>query len=395
MNIRLGELADILGGGTPKRADLSNFGDYIDWVTPTDLPPIGNVGILSTVKEGLTEKGLKGSSAKRIPAGSVLFSSRASIGKIAITDRDCATNQGFANFVPKNDLIEPWFLAYLLKHYTSDILKLAGETTYKEVSRKKLNDFTVRIPQLKEQRRILGRIKEMLERVDEIRTLREESLEEIEFLLSNRCEEVLGNGWQEHRLEDLLCCGPSNGIFKKRKDFGDGVLLANVKDLYNDYTISPETLERVNATNSEIDKYILKEGDVLVNRSSLKKEGLGRSCMFASAEEPVVFECHIMRIRFKPDTLHPFLFTCFMNSRMGLKRILAKAKTATMTTWNQGDLGSIMIPVPPLEEQENMVEELRAFKTITDNICEKLLQSKEQSNFIINSLLNKAFSGEL
>src|SRR5712691_6891879 len=85
----LEEIARIEGGGTPSRNNDSFFGGDIPWVTPTDLPPIGRVTTLGPVAGSITAAGLANSSAKLIPEGSVLFSSRASIGKIAVTDRKC------------------------------------------------------------------------------------------------------------------------------------------------------------------------------------------------------------------------------------------------------------------------------------------------------------------
>ena len=101
---KLADVATIQGGGTPSRSEPSYFGGNLPWVTPTDLEPIGKIVPLGDVAETLTSAGLQNSSAKLIPAGSVLFSSRASIGKIAVTDRECATNQGFINLTPKPDI---------------------------------------------------------------------------------------------------------------------------------------------------------------------------------------------------------------------------------------------------------------------------------------------------
>jgi len=391
----LSEIALLLGGGTPKRSDHTNFGNYIDWVTPSDLPPIGEVKLLGKLKEGLSKKGLSGSSAKLIRSGSVLFSSRASIGKIAVVDRDCCTNQGFVNFFPHKDKVDAWFLAFLLRYHTKDLLKLAGKTTYKEISRKKLNGFSIQLPPLKEQRRIVSRIKELLERVEEINSLRKQSLKEARYLFGNRCSELFYQDWPEKQLEQLLIRGPLNGVFKKRKDFGNGTLLVNVKDLYVDQTINFEKLERVKITDSETKKYELKPGDILVNRSSLKREGLGRSCMFLECEEPVVFECHIMRVRLNQGILKPYLFAAFMNSPIGLSRILQKAKTATMTTWNQQDLKSMMIPVPHISQQKKMVDELIEFKGTADSMRNELMKATEESRLITESILRKAFAGEL
>ena len=179
----LEDVAALVGGGTPSRTKSEYFGGDVPWVTPTDLPPIGTVRFLGPVSENLTEAGLKNSSAKLVPPGSVLFSTRASIGKIAVTDRECATNQGFCNFVPKHGVLDSWYLAYYLSSETDNIAALAGKTTFKEVSRKKLRSFSIPVPSLSEQRRIVGHVRECVDRVDEIRTLLAQTSTEADLLM--------------------------------------------------------------------------------------------------------------------------------------------------------------------------------------------------------------------
>ena len=119
----LEEVARIRGGGTPSRANGAFFGGDIPWVTPTDLPPIGRLTMLGSVKGSITAAGLANCSAKLIPEGSVLFSSRASIGKIAVANRVCTTNQGIVNFIPDRSRVDTWFLAYLLCYHTGDLVQ--------------------------------------------------------------------------------------------------------------------------------------------------------------------------------------------------------------------------------------------------------------------------------
>lgn len=392
---KLGEIAYLLAGGTPKRSVDEYFGGNIDWVTPTDLGSKGGVSELGRVRDTLTEKGLKNCSAKLLPPGTVLFSSRASIGKVAVTNRYCATNQGFINFIPKDGVIDSWFLAYYLAYLTPQIEQLAGETTYKEVSRGKIKHFEIPIPQIIEQRRIVKRIKECLSRLDEIKRLREETLQEAEAIFISKVFELFSCGWMDEPVGALCIEGPNNGIFKKRNDFGSGVLLVNVKDLYIDDVIQIHHLERVRASQKEVSKYGLQPGDVLVNRSSLKREGLGRSCMYEGYSEPVLFECHIMRIRIDIQRLHPYLFTAIMNSRLGWQRILERAKTSTMTTWNQEDLRSIKIPVPPIGVQEKIVTELLRIKDLSKKIKSEIIQSRSEIERSEAAILRNAFAGEL
>lgn len=293
---------------------------------------------------------------------------------------------------PSNRIDVDW-LNFSIAH--QDITYLIKGSTRTKLNQKELKRIPVPLPIFNEQRRIVSRIKELLERVEEINSLQNRSLKESKYLFGNRCSELFNQNWPEKQLEQLLIGGPLNGVFKKRKDFGNGTLLVNVKDLYVDQTINVEKLERVKTTASETKKYELKSGDVLVNRSSLKREGLGRSCMFLECEEPVVFECHVMKIQLNQEILKPYLFAAFMNSPIGLSRILQKAKTATMSTWNQQDLKSMMIPVPPISQQEKMVDELIEFKGTSVSMSNELIKATEKGRLITETVLRKAFAGEL
>ena len=117
---KLGEITDIIGGGTPK-TNIKEFWDgNIIWLSPTDLPPIGEIVYINNSNSKITEQGLKNSSARLLPKGTVVFSSRASIGKIGIADVELCTNQGFANFICKRE-VNNRFIAYALKRYTPEI----------------------------------------------------------------------------------------------------------------------------------------------------------------------------------------------------------------------------------------------------------------------------------
>lgn len=182
---RLDEVATLVGGGTPSRAVPEYFGGSIPWVTPTDLAPIGRVEVLGQVTETITSEGLNSSSAKLISPGTVLFSSRASIGKIAISDRKCATNQGFVNFVPDLQKLDSWFLGYALLHHLPEIIKLCGETTFKEVPRGKLKEFEMSFPPLDEQCRIVARIQDCFSRLEEMEELQADALRDAKRLSLN------------------------------------------------------------------------------------------------------------------------------------------------------------------------------------------------------------------
>ena len=164
---KLGKIATIVGGGTPRRDTPEYYENgTIPWVTPTDINPNGILTIFETA-EKITEKALGKSSAKLLPTGTVLFSSRASIGKIAIAGRALATNQGFANLIPK-PLLDFRYLAYGLRHFAKDIERLGSGTTYIEVAKSSLKEFYFPLAPLKEQRRVATKIQELFSFADTI-----------------------------------------------------------------------------------------------------------------------------------------------------------------------------------------------------------------------------------
>jgi type I restriction enzyme S subunit len=148
---KLGEIANIVGGGTPSTANSKYWNGDIDWYAPAE---IGNQRFIGRSQRQITEEGLKSSSAKILPPGTVLFTSRAGIGNTAILTREAATNQGFQSIVPMKHKLDSYFLF----SHTSE-LKRYGETTgagstFLEVSGKQLRKMLIRVPGIFEQQKI-------------------------------------------------------------------------------------------------------------------------------------------------------------------------------------------------------------------------------------------------
>ena len=101
----MGTVSTVVGGGTPSTQDSSHFGGEVPWLTPADLSGYGSKYISSgeTGERSLTQTGFERSSAKMVPAGSILFTSRAPVGYVAIAEAPVCTNQGFKNFVLEPD----------------------------------------------------------------------------------------------------------------------------------------------------------------------------------------------------------------------------------------------------------------------------------------------------
>ncbi len=150
--VRLKHIGQIIGGGTPK-TDIDEYWDgEIPWLTPADLSSYEDMYI-SGGSRTITETGLKSSSARLLPQNSVLYSSRAPIGYVAIASNPIATNQGFKSVIPYESAISP-YLYYCLKARTENIVQRATGTTFKEISGLEMAKTIVPLPPINEQRRI-------------------------------------------------------------------------------------------------------------------------------------------------------------------------------------------------------------------------------------------------
>ena len=148
--VRLGEVAFVIGGGTPN-TDISDYwsGD-IPWFTPSE---IGENKYVNISERTISEKGLNDSSAKILPKGTILFTSRATIGAKAILTTEATTNQGFQSFVVNNENSNE-FIYYYLDIILNEIKQKASGSTFPEVSAESLRKILIKIPDINEQNAI-------------------------------------------------------------------------------------------------------------------------------------------------------------------------------------------------------------------------------------------------
>ncbi len=152
---RLGEIGTVVGGATPSTTVEEYYGGEIPWLTPKDLSTFQG-RYIERGDRNITYSGLNSCSAQLLPEGSVLFSSRAPIGYVAIAKNPTATNQGFKSIIPNIEKVDSLFLYYLLKYNKENIEAMGSGTTFKEISGATMKNIEVLIPPLDEQRKIAG-----------------------------------------------------------------------------------------------------------------------------------------------------------------------------------------------------------------------------------------------
>ena len=151
----LADLGEIVGGATPSTKNRSYYGGDVAWITPKDLSTVQG-RFISCGERNITRDGLNSCSARLMPAHSILFTSRAPIGYVAIAKNEICTNQGFKSIVPNADT-DYLFLYYLLLHNRNRIENMGNGTTFKEVSGSVMKSITVSVPSDIEEQRAIAR----------------------------------------------------------------------------------------------------------------------------------------------------------------------------------------------------------------------------------------------
>jgi len=199
---------------------------------------------------------------------------------------------------------------------------------------------------------------------------------------------VIPEDWDVATLSSISKEPMQNGVFFKPSQKGRGVRLINVGDLYSQPPIDPETLELFDATNNEVERFRVKNGDLFFTRSSVVPSGIAHCNIYSSAKpQSVVFDSHV--IRFRPDTskvVSSYLFR-FCVASTARRYLVSHAKTGTMTTIDQSVLGNCPIILPSLSEQTAIAEILSDMDAEIAALEEKLSKARQVKQGMMSMLL--------
>jgi type I restriction enzyme S subunit len=181
----IGDVADVIGGGTPSTTKPEFWGGEIVWLTPTDVVPQDGQLILDS-KRRITKEGLRNSGAQLLPVGSVILTSRASVGFVGISGVELCTNQGFQSLVPGGSVLAR-FLMYWIQSNRVEFESRAAGSTFKEISRSNVKSIKIRLPSLKVQQQIV----EVVSSVDEMIQSTEQAAANAKSLRSGLLSDLL------------------------------------------------------------------------------------------------------------------------------------------------------------------------------------------------------------
>ena len=219
LDTTLGDIAEIVSGATPKTAVEEYWNGGIPWVTPKDLSELDGTFIDSTPRT-LSPAGLKSCAAKLLPANSVLLSSRAPIGLVAINSIPMATNQGFKSLVPDRARVDSKFLYWWLRCHRPQLEAMGNGATFKEISKKIVMSAKIRLPPIEQQ----GRIAAVLDTGERLRTLRRRALLKLDGLTQATFVSMFGDEseWPAGRLGDHVPTTSGGTPSRSRPDYFEG-----------------------------------------------------------------------------------------------------------------------------------------------------------------------------
>ena len=348
---KLGDIADIVGGGTPSTGNQSYWDGDIDWYAPAE---IADQIYANSSQKKITGLGYENSSAKMLPPGTVLFTSRAGIGKTAILTRKGCTNQGFQSIVPHRGELDSYFI-----FSRTEELKRYGElvgagSTFVEVSGKQMAVMELMMPPtMREQQTIGG----FFQQLDHLITLHQRKC--IFFtgragrLISTVNKKRITSSWEQRKLASL-CEKFTDGDWIESKDQSDfGVRLVQTGNVgvaeyldkpNNKKWISEDTFDRLHCEE-------VLPGDILISRLP---EPAGRACIVPLLGTKMITAVDCTIVRTAPDMSNKFLVQ-YLSSQAYFDDVNTCLAGGTRQRISRGNLANFNVPIPVKKSEQDAI----------------------------------------
>ena len=198
---KIGDIAIVVGGGTPDTKTSQYWNGKIQWFTPSEIGR--NKYVYNSVRT-ISEEGLNKSSAKFLPIGTILLSSRATVGECSINKKECTTNQGFQSLIPKENISNE-FVYYLIQTKRKDLIRKSCGSTFLEISANEVRKIVVSIPTIKEQ----DKIAKLLSLLDERIATQNKIIDKLQSLIKGISQKIVRFNKPNVRLSECLVCKSS------------------------------------------------------------------------------------------------------------------------------------------------------------------------------------------
>lgn len=397
---KLGEIGEISGGGTPSTKLPEYWGGEIRWLVPSEVTRCNGLFISDTERK-ITEAGLASCVARLLPVGTVLMTSRATIGEVVINTVPMATNQGFINVKCDGTEVFNEYLAFWIKQHKQIFEDRANGVTFKEITKSNFKTIPIHLPPLTEQRAIARALRAVQEareaRRKELQLERERKAALMQHLFTHgtrgeaRKQTEIGEmpeSWKIIKLGEVIQA--KNGINFSANQKGTGVLTVDVLNMYSESIyLQTDRLYRVNIALKK--EYLLQPNDVLFVRSSLKQEGVGWAALFPSHFEPVTFCGFLIRARLTSKEISPKFLINYLRLPFVRSLLVSQSGKVAITNINQASIQRISMPLPSLAEQVEIADTIQACDTKISTLVKEATLLDE----LFRAMLEELMTGRL
>ncbi|WP_416862306.1 restriction endonuclease subunit S [Helicobacter ganmani] len=423
----LGEVGKVVSGGTPSTSNKDNFDGEIAWITPADLSGYKEKYI-SKGKRNLSEQGLKNSSARLLPPNSILFSSRAPIGYVAIASNTLCTNQGFKNLIP-NDDVSSEYINYFLLYSKRLAESVASGTTFKEISATNFSKLPIPLPPLETQKAIVEKLENAFAHIDEaVRHLKsvqtniprlKSSLLHCAF--SGKLTESQNSSHEVQTLKSVvgvegetLPFEPPHPLIKTEIPQGWEIkTLGEIGKVISGGTPSTSNKDNFDGeiawiTPADLSGY--KEKYISKGKRNLSEQGLKNSSARLLPPNSILFSSRapIGYVAIASNALctnqgfknlipngnvsSEYIYYFLLHSKRLAESV---ASGTTFKEISAASFSKLPIPLPPLATQNQIVQILESKFAHLEKLAQFVNASLENLQRLKSSLLNQAFKGEL
>ena len=367
MKYKLGDICEIVSGSTPKTGISDYWDGDVKWITPAELSD--DSYIINDSARKITRLGVEKTGLRSFPAGTVILSSRAPIGKVAIAGCEMYCNQGFKNLIC-SDKINNRYLYWFLKGHKEFLNSLGRGATFKEISKQIVAAIEINVPEIRKQEEAV----QTLEKVSQLIHLRESELQSLNELIKARFVELFGDPitnpmkWKKEETNkhiDLLSGYP----FKSEQYVEEGI------NICGGLIIMPQRIEWESCvhwpTVQGYEDYLLEDGDIVM---ALDRPWITEGFKVARVDGnhlPALLIQRTARIR-ALDINQDYLYYCFINGGFDKHSSVTGSLVPHISA---KDIRSFEILVPPIELQEEF---------------SKFMKQVDKSKVVVQKALNEA-----
>ena len=382
----LGDITEVIGGGTPSTTIAEYWDGDIVWLTPTEITSQDGKVVSDSIRK-ITDSGFKNSGAQMLKKDSVILTSRASVGYVALAGKDLCTNQGFQSLIPKKYVLAK-FLMFWIQQNRPEFESRSAGSTFKEISKSNVKSIKLQLPSLPEQKRIVDLISSVDSYLESLRIALAKSISARKSSLESQLDSFK-NTSPVFRLEELCATGKSAivdgpfGANLKREDYlEEGIPVLKIQNIKQDYVVIKK-MDYVNEDKyQELRRHSFQQGDIVMTKLG---DPLGLSAIVRELDKGLIV-ADLVRIR--PDKIDVEFLCMQLNSAKIQNYINRMQKGSTRPRVNLGMIREMPIAVPNETKINEFVAVFGAWSEQNRKMEETIHATEQLRSGLLSDLLN-------